>query len=175
MDTPPPAPPYGILIEVARKGARLSLRRAAELAGVSKATWIDNARGYRKRDNAWEPVNPKPETIARMAHAAAVSAKRLESEGGNPAAAQILREIERPQTPVPPLSAVPDPPALPDSGTVSDEVIGLLLEKHPDREFLAKLWAVPQSRDERLVLLRGWLHRDDPEEPGRGRSTGPGA
>lgn len=107
MDTSPSPqlPPCGALIEVARKGARLTIQAAAKRAGVSKATWIDSVREYRKRDGSREPVDPKPETIARMAHAVGVSAKRLEIEGEHPDAAEILTEILRRE----PVSTEPAP------------------------------------------------------------------
>jgi hypothetical protein len=109
---PPPPPPYGALIEKARKGGRLSLREASGRAGVSKATWIDNTRGWRKRGDAWEPTSPKPETIASMAHAVRVDPERLASEGEHPGAAEILGEIIR-QEPAPEPAPGP-PPAPPD-------------------------------------------------------------
>jgi transcriptional regulator with XRE-family HTH domain len=93
--TGPPEPSYGVLIELARKAAGITIQRAAGAAGVSKATWIDNVRGYRKRGNAAEPVYPKPETIAHMAHAVGVTPERMETEGGLGDAAAILREILR--------------------------------------------------------------------------------
>lgn len=97
MDTSPPAPPpqHGALIEIARKGARLSVQAAADQAGIAKATWIDSVRGFRKRGGEWEPVNPKAETIAGMADAVGVSPERLETEGGHPVAAAVLREMHR--------------------------------------------------------------------------------
>lgn len=99
MDTTPPPPPpaYGALIEKARKAARISVQAAADRAGISKATWIDAARGYRKRGGTREAVDPKPETIARMAHAVAgITPRRLAEEGSRPDAAEVLAEIQRP-------------------------------------------------------------------------------
>lgn len=110
MDTsPPPQPPYGTLIEIARKGVHLSVQAAADRAGVSKATWIDNVRGYRKRGGQWESVNPKPETIADMAGAVGISPERLASEGRHPGAAEILEEMGREQASSLPLSRIGPP------------------------------------------------------------------
>lgn len=97
MNTAPPdPPPYGVLIERARRGAGLSIQKAATAAGVSKASWIDIVRGYRKRgaDKPPEPTDPRPETIARMAYAAGLSPERLRKEGDHPGAADILAEIQ---------------------------------------------------------------------------------
>jgi hypothetical protein len=43
------------------------------------------------------PARAKPVTIAHMAYAVGLSPERLESEGQNPEAAAILREVIRQQ------------------------------------------------------------------------------
>lgn len=114
--SPPDTPRYGSVIELARKGAGLSMQRAADAAGISKATWIDSTRGYRRRGAEWETVEPKPETIARMARAVGISPERLKTEGQHPEAAEILAEIQRTQ---PALQRPAAPrPALRDTGGI---------------------------------------------------------
>ena len=121
--TPPPQPKYGALIELARKGKRISIQEAAERARVSKATWIDNVRGYRRRGAAWEHVEPKPETIAGMAEAVGLSPERLETEGQRPDAAEILGEIGRDEVreAAPPRPAPPPRRDVPFGGGDKDE------------------------------------------------------
>jgi transcriptional regulator with XRE-family HTH domain len=98
MDTPP-VPPYGELIEEVREGAGISMKRAADLADVSKQTWNDVVKG--------RTAAPRARTVARMADAVGLSPERLESEGGHPAAAKALREIlGRRPVPVPPAAAI---------------------------------------------------------------------
>ena len=151
MDIAQPAPPpYGSLLEVARKGAGLSIQRAADAAGISKATWIDTVRGYRKRNGAWEHIEPKSETIARMAHAVGVSPERLTEEAGRPDAAEILTEIGRGASSVPrpsaPVSA-PPPVSSPDSPDAMDEL-------RPEAEWddAWRLYPHPDDRAKRDII-----------------------
>lgn len=150
MDTPPPPPPpYGVLIEKARKAAGgLSIQRAADRAGIAKATWIDNARGYRRRGDHWERVDPKPETIARMAQAAGVTPDRLTGEGQRPDASEILTEMSRPGT-------APAQPAFPEPPTAAEEA----LEKFPDDLVSQAIWRLPNTsaaeKWEMIATLRG--------------------
>lgn len=88
-----PEPPYGTLIEVARKSARLSIAEAASRAGVSKATWIDYVRGWRRRKGETETIDPDAGKVAHMAHAVGVTPEQLESEGREPDAAKVLRRV----------------------------------------------------------------------------------
>lgn len=168
-DETPKPPPAAVVIRLAREAAGMTIPHSARLASISTARWSQVEAGRENRNGIVRPVTAKAGTLARMARAVGISAERLEREGERPDAAEILREIERQE---PHLAAVPPLPGLPDSGDVADEVIALLLTAHPDREFLAKLWKLEQPRSERLDLLRGWLHRDDPE-PGENRAAGP--
>ena len=102
--TEPQRPPHGALIESARLAAGISLAQAVRLAGVAKDTWINTVRGY---NGVGAEYRARPRTVARMAHAVGIDAERLEAEGECPAAAAILREMDRP----PPLRAVPPLPA----------------------------------------------------------------
>jgi len=91
-EKPPEPPPYGALIESARKDAGLSMREAARRAGISDAWWRYVVRGYQKVPG---DLDGTPGTIARMARVAGVTPERLEAEGQRPDAAGILREILR--------------------------------------------------------------------------------
>lgn len=95
MDTSAP-PAYGSLIEETRKGKspRLPQSQAAAQAGISKATWIDYVRGYRRRGSAIEVINPDPGVIARMAAAVGVTPAELD-ETGQDEASRILRRVLR--------------------------------------------------------------------------------
>ena len=148
---PPPQPPYGILIELARKGARLTVQEAADRAGVSKATWIDSVRGWRRRGGVVEHIEPKPETVAHMACAAGVSPGRLEAEGQRPDAAEILREILRPQQQP---AAPQDPRSL-----LPPEPDDAAMELFPDPDDFPARWIWRQahkSEEQRLREIRGW-------------------
>jgi transcriptional regulator with XRE-family HTH domain len=174
MDTaPPPAPPYGSLIERARKGIRLSIRAAAAHAGISKATWIDNVRGHRKRGGVWERIDPKPETIARMAHAAHITPKRLAGEGPGegqrPDAAEILEEILRNPPAPPPVRAVPEPPPADpaDPGDPDVQILEDLLARHPDDEVVQWLGTIERKEPwVRVNEIRDWLQRKRAQESG---------
>jgi hypothetical protein len=67
------------------------------------------------------------------------------------------------------LSALPE---LPDSGDVADDVIEMLVR---GSDVLAKVWALPLPRAERLNLVRGYLRRDEARPAGRRGHSGPGA
>jgi hypothetical protein len=68
---------------------------AAHAAGISKGRWSQVELGYESRTGEVRPVQGSDGTIARMAHAVGISPERLETEGGRPDAAVILREIIR--------------------------------------------------------------------------------
>ena len=91
----PPVPPDAAAIRLAREGAGLSMARAAERARMSKARWVQIENGRETRRGQVFPVQAKPVTIAHMAYAVGLPPERLESEGKNPEAALILREIIR--------------------------------------------------------------------------------
>lgn len=150
-----------------RLGEQLTRRRVELDSRYSNRTAFSAERGidYRLAYDIEEArrSNFRPATLMAVAVAYAVTTESVHAalRGGD------LDPVSGSR-----LSAVPPLPGLPDAGEVADEVIVLLLTAHPDREFLAKLWALEQPRSERLDLLRGWLHRDDPE-PGENRAAGP--
>jgi hypothetical protein len=162
--SPPPPPPYGALTDLARKGTGITVLLAARRAGVSKATWIDNVRGYRWRDERWEPVHPKPDTIARMAAAVRISPERLATEGERPDAAEILREILRqgPGPEPPAITAVPEPAAGGDAAAV--------LLTDPVEQAIWRQTGKPEET--RAREIRAWrdLHRADTGRSGTGGS-----
>lgn len=150
-----------------RLGEQLTRRRVELDPRYANRTAFAAERGidYRLAYDVEEAkrANFRPATIAaiEVAYAVAPGSVRRALEGGD------LEPL-----PAPRLSAVPRLPSLPDSGDPGDDVVAALLEFHPDREFLRKLWALEQPRAEKLELLRGWLRRDDPET-GKGRAAGP--
>jgi transcriptional regulator with XRE-family HTH domain len=91
----PPAPPEAVVIRLAREAAGIRVAEAAERAGVSIARWSQIEAGSEVRHGKAGPVTGRPGTIARMAHAVGIGPDRLETEGGRPDAAEILREIMR--------------------------------------------------------------------------------
>lgn len=87
VSSPPKPPPYGALIEEARKAAGLSKREAARRAGISDAWWRYVTEGRQGET----PVPGTAETVAAMARAVGLPADRLEREGGRKDAADALR------------------------------------------------------------------------------------
>lgn len=100
-DVPEP-PPYGALIESARKDAGLSMREAARRAGISDAWWRYLVRGYQKTPG---DLAAPADTIARMARTVDLTPERLEAQGQRPDAAAILRDA--PERSRPHLTEVP--------------------------------------------------------------------
>ena len=95
MTEPPAPPPYGVLIEAARKDARLSARVAARRTGISEGWWRQVVRGYQTLSGgAHGEVTGPAETVAAMAHTVGVTPEQLESEGERPDAAEALRHHE---------------------------------------------------------------------------------
>lgn len=87
--TPPAQPREGALIEAARERRvpRISIRKLAELAGISDARWRQIEKGYSTPRRGYHiPVTAPPETLGRMAHAVDVSAKELREAGRDDAA-----------------------------------------------------------------------------------------
>lgn len=83
----PPQPPEMQLIEQRR--GRLSIRKAATVAGMSEARWRQLEGGFRAT-----PLGPAPETapdatLARMAHAVGVTPDELKETGRADAAALL--------------------------------------------------------------------------------------
>lgn len=98
MDERPAPPPEGRLISAALKRAKLSARKAADLAGMSEGRWRQIASGYQSVGGTRVPVHARAETLARMAQAVGVAPGQLE-EVGRPDAAEELRNLEPPATP----------------------------------------------------------------------------
>jgi transcriptional regulator with XRE-family HTH domain len=96
MDAPPTPPPEARVLRVARIGHQMSVREAAQRAGVSVSLWRQVEAGYMTPTKGMHTpkIAPAP-TLARMAKAVNLSVEDLESEGRRPDAAEILREIIR--------------------------------------------------------------------------------
>ena len=107
METEPGTrPPEAILIQRARKAADLSAEEAAaqvRAAGgrISATYWRDTERGYGGRRGQRVQVRASDRLLAQMARVLAIPPERLESEGGRPDAAEVLREIGRNKAPTP--------------------------------------------------------------------------
>jgi hypothetical protein len=113
MTRPPEPPPEGVLIESARRDAKLSVREAARRAGISEGWWRQVVKGYQSLSGgSFGTVRDVPaDTVAKMAKAAGVTPEQLEGEGRRPDAAKILREGNVTQFPA--RRPVPDPADLP--------------------------------------------------------------
>lgn len=96
MAEKPQVTPWGKMIRTAREAARprLSVRAAAERAGISPENWGNVERGYQLHRGGYRAAPGSPSTVAHMAHAVGLSPERL-SEAGNSEAAEILTEILR--------------------------------------------------------------------------------
>ncbi|HET9893640.1 MAG TPA: helix-turn-helix transcriptional regulator, partial [Streptosporangiaceae bacterium] len=87
--------PWGQLIRDAREAADdpLSIRDAAQEAGISYGTWGNIERGYAStRPGEYQVVRGYARSVARMCAIVGVTPERLEA-AGRPDAARILREI----------------------------------------------------------------------------------
>ncbi|GAB3115975.1 hypothetical protein GCM10027160_24180 [Streptomyces calidiresistens] len=97
MTTSRPAPtPEGAAITAAQKRARISVRRAAEAAGISEGRWRQIASGYQVvgRGN-YVPVSGAPaDTIARMAHVVGLTPQDLDATGRRDAATELALMLE---------------------------------------------------------------------------------
>ena len=88
----PEAPAEARLIDEAQKSAvpALSMRKAAEMAGMSDGRWRQIVKGYQGTGTGKIPVIAPDETLARMALVVGVTDSQLES-AGRPEAAGVLR------------------------------------------------------------------------------------
>jgi hypothetical protein len=118
------------------------MARAAERARMSKARWVQIENGRETRRGQVRPVRAKAVTIAHMAYAVSVPPERLESEGRNPEAAAILREIIRQGE-----ARAPSPQGSPKSSVSLEHHT-----RHHAPEHLAKL--TPPIDAERIVQAR---------------------
>lgn len=79
MEERPEQPPEGRLIGLAQKRAKLSGRKAADLAGMSDGRWRQIVSGYQTVSaGVYAPVRGPAETLARMAQAVGVTPQQLE-------------------------------------------------------------------------------------------------
>ena len=100
MNGPPEPPPWGILIETARRDLGLSMREAARRAGVSEGWWRQVVRGYQSMaGGGYGLIKPPAATIAKLAKAVHVTPEQMEAEGRHSDAAAILRQDARPAPP----------------------------------------------------------------------------
>jgi hypothetical protein len=94
MTTQRPAPtPEGELIGKAAKSAGITVKKAAERAGISDTRWRQIVAGYQTPTRGQHiPVEGRPDTVARMAYAVGLLPEQLEGVGRTDAAT-ILRVI----------------------------------------------------------------------------------
>jgi hypothetical protein len=93
MTERPPAPPEGELIKAAQAKARLSQRKAAELAEISETWWRRIVSGHQPVSGGKPaPFRSPDRTLARMAHVVGVQPEEL-ADAGRPEAAELLRTI----------------------------------------------------------------------------------
>jgi transcriptional regulator with XRE-family HTH domain len=126
-----PGPPAEArLIQRGREAAvpEMSRRQAAVKAGISASQWSDVERGQKKAGpGVVVPVKATPETLARMAQVAGVSADDLAAAGRADAAAELRalgqqREMRHRLAAVPGLGAIGE--LLPSAD--SDELLPLI-------------------------------------------------
>ena len=102
MEMPPEPPAEGVLIEAARRDARLSVREAARRAGISEGWWRQVVRGYQSLSGGEHGIvrDVPAETVAKMARATdRITPERMETEGQRPDAAELMRRPARPEIP----------------------------------------------------------------------------
>ncbi|TDD77702.1 helix-turn-helix domain-containing protein [Actinomadura rubrisoli] len=86
--------PEGHLIALAQKRARLSGRKAADLAGMSEGHWRAIVSGSRSiSKGVWVAVRGPADTIARMAQVVGVTPEQLEEAGRADAAEELRAEL----------------------------------------------------------------------------------
>jgi transcriptional regulator with XRE-family HTH domain len=87
-------PPEAEALRIARIHQHLSVREAAQRAGVSVSLWRQVEAGYMTPvKGVHMPKIAPAATLARMAQAVDLQAEHLESRGQRPDAAEILRAI----------------------------------------------------------------------------------
>ncbi len=93
-DSPPP-PPEVAVIESRRKSSGLSIRRAAERAGLSDTRWRQITAGHQiVAPGNRVPVRAPADTLARMAAVVGASGQEL-AESGREDAAEALADLRR--------------------------------------------------------------------------------
>lgn len=93
--TRPEPPTEAALIDAARRRARLTVRKAAQLSGLSEARWRQITNGYQVVSGTKLAVRAPAETVARMALAMDLTPDQL-AKVGRPDAAEALKEITPP-------------------------------------------------------------------------------
>lgn len=90
-------PEWARLIDERRATIRpkLSMRKAAELSGLSEGRWRQIIKGYQSTSGGKIPVIGPPETVARMAVVVGVTADELARTGRPDAAAELQAELDR--------------------------------------------------------------------------------
>jgi hypothetical protein len=92
MDQRPPQPPEGKLIADAAEDLDLSIRAAAQRAGLSYGRWRQIVQGYQNvSPGVYAKVVGPARTVARMAQVVGVTPEQMESEGRRPDAAEVMR------------------------------------------------------------------------------------
>lgn len=90
----PTQPEEARIINHAQKTAvpAISMRKAAEMAGISDGRWRQIVKGYQGTGQGRIPVVAPSETVARMALVVGVTDSQLE-DAGRPDAAEVLRKL----------------------------------------------------------------------------------
>jgi transcriptional regulator with XRE-family HTH domain len=133
----PPPPPEAALIHLVRDAAGLKIPGVAHLAGISPARWSQIENGYESRRGHVKPVTARAVTLAHMAAAVGLSPERLETEGGRPDAAAILREIHR----------SPQPTALRPGDDVEAYLMGAPTDAREIRALIKSHQAIMEERE----------------------------
>ncbi|MFE3149096.1 helix-turn-helix domain-containing protein [Streptomyces sp. NPDC059218] len=115
----PAPPPEAVLIEEARKRARISGRKAAQRADISPTRWAQIITGYQAVGGNYIPVRAPDVTVARMARATGVTADQLR-DAGRPDAADAFADLFGP-------TGTPSPVNLEGAEGAQAEAIATLL------------------------------------------------
>ena len=109
MNERPEQPPEGKIIAAALERSGLSIRKAAERAGISYGRWRQVTTGVQHvSPGEYAAVRAPAATLARMAAAAGVTPEQMEAEGERPDAAEIMRSAPRPAAAVPGAVGAPE-------------------------------------------------------------------
>jgi len=93
-----PSPPWGILLKRARESWRpkkLSMRSAADRAGVSETTWRHTEGGFEVKGGMRLPYRVGASTLARMARAVGIRPESLSASGRDDAAVILADMLAR--------------------------------------------------------------------------------
>jgi hypothetical protein len=165
MDQRPPQPPEGKLIADAAARLDLSIRAAAERAGLSYGRWRQITQGYQNvSPGVFAKVVGPARTVARMAAVVGLTAEQMETEGQRPDAAEIMRrDAVQPPEPAPPrreLQILRDPSISPDElAREMDNVQAELIRQGPSTEKNEqRIWQMedlfPDERIQMVATLR---------------------